>query len=160
MILIPDTDHAPREEKVVIRFGSGTIKGYVESPEWRSLEDLFIAATEGPPKSLRIRKMGQTESEEVSIEDAKAIFYVKEFDGDSRHKDLQFYKRAPIVHGIWVRVEFLDGEITEGIVNNTSRYLIDPGFFLRPTDSNGNNKLVYVIKSSLRDFRVLGLRNI
>jgi len=160
MTSLPDDDHAPSEEKVVIRFGSETIKGYIESPEWRSLEELFIAAAQGPSTSLRIRKVGETKSEDVAIGEAKAIFYVKEFDGNSHHKDLRFYKRVPIVNGIWVRVEFCDGEITEGIVHNTSRYVVEPGFFLRPTDPNGNNKLVYVPKSSLRDLRVLGLRSI
>src|SRR5215469_3079580 len=124
MTSLPDDDHAPSEEKVVIRFGSETIKGYIESPEWRSLEELFIAAAQGPSTSLRIRKVGETKSEDVAIGEAKAIFYVKEFDGNSHHKDLRFYKRVPIVNGIWVRVEFCDGEITEGIVHNTSRYVV------------------------------------
>jgi hypothetical protein len=28
-----------------------------------------------------------------------------------------------------------------------------------PTDPNGNNKLVYVLKGGLKDFHVLGIRN-
>jgi hypothetical protein len=59
-----------------------------------------------------------------------------------------------------VRVQFLDGEIMEGIVHNSMRYLIDPGFFLMPTDPLGNNKLVYVLKSWLIDHRVLGMRKL
>jgi hypothetical protein len=66
----------------------------------------------------------------------------------------------PIVHGIWVRVEFLDGEVMEGIVHNTLRFLVDPGFFLIPSDPDSNNRLVYVMKSWLRDHRVLGVRKL
>jgi hypothetical protein len=66
----------------------------------------------------------------------------------------------PIVHGIWVRVEFLDGEVMEGIVHNTLRFLVDPGFFLIPSDTDSNNRLVYVMKSWLRDHRVLGVRKL
>jgi hypothetical protein len=48
----------------------------------------------------------------------------------------------------------------EGIVHNSIRYLIDPGFFLRPTDPGSNNKLVYVMKTWLKDHRVLGMRKL
>ena len=59
-----------------------------------------------------------------------------------------------------MRVEFLDGEVMEGIVHNTLRFLVDPGFFLVPTDPDSNNRLVYVMKSWLKDHRVLGVRKL
>jgi hypothetical protein len=34
---------------------------------------------------------------------------------------------------------------------------MDPGFFLRPTNPGGNNKLVYVMKNGLVEHHVLGL---
>lgn len=98
--------------------------------------------------------------EDIPAKDAKAMFYVKTFEGDDRHNELKFHARAPIVHGIWVKIEFEDNEVMEGIVQNSIHYLVEPGFFLLPTDPRSNNKLVYVIKNSLRDCRVLGVRNI
>jgi hypothetical protein len=59
-----------------------------------------------------------------------------------------------------MRVQFLDGEVIEGIVHNSIRYLLDPGFFLVPTHPGSNNKLIYVSKSQLIDHRVLGTRNL
>jgi hypothetical protein len=59
-----------------------------------------------------------------------------------------------------MRVQFLDGEVIEGIVHNSIRYLVDPGFFLVPTHPGSNNKLIYVSKSQLADHRVLGTRNL
>ena len=85
---------------------------------------------------------------------------MKDFDGDQQHKNLRFYKGAPIIHGVWIRLEFTDGEIMEGLVYNTIRFLADPGFFILPTDPYSNNRLVYVVKSWLKDCRILGLRNI
>ncbi len=58
-----------------------------------------------------------------------------------------------------MRVYFHDNEMIEGIVSNTCDYVLQDGFFLMPTDPNGNNKLVYVLKGGLKDFHVLGLRN-
>lgn len=148
-----------RSEKVVIQFGTRTVKGHLETPVWNTIEELLSEAPLSAPEILRIRPLESDIVEEILIKDVKAIFYVHSFDGDAKHKELSFYGKSPIVHGIWMRVQFLDGEVMEGIVNNSIRYLVDPGFFLLPTDPLGNNKLVYVVKSQLADHRVLGTRN-
>ena len=147
-------------ERIVIQFGARTIKGYLESPTGNTIEELLKAAPLGAPASLRVRCLESNVIEEISINDVKAIFYVRSFEGDAKHKELSYYGKSPIVHGIWMRVEFLDGEVMEGIVHNSLRYLVDPGFFLFPTDPFSNNKLVYVVKSQLADHRVLGTRSL
>ena len=152
--------NSPRSEKVVIQFGTRKVKGYLESPSWNTIEDLLSNAPSGPLESFRVHRLESDIVDEISIQDVKAIFYVNSFEGDSDHKALNFHSKAPIVHGIWMRVQFLDGEVMEGIVYNSIRYLVDPGFFLWPTDPDSNNKLVYVVKSWLADHRVLGLRKL
>ncbi len=147
-------------EKVVIQFGSEVVKGYLESQSWNTIEGLLRNVPEGPPQFFRIRRLGSDVVEEFPTDDAKAIFYVNNFDGDTEHRTLNFHSRAPILLGIWVRLEFFDGEVMEGIVHNSIRYLIDPGFFLRPTDPGSNNKLVYVVKRWLKDYKVLGMRKL
>jgi hypothetical protein len=149
-----------RSEKVVVQFGSRTIKGYLESPVWNTIEELLNSAPQAAPEVFRIRRIDSDEVEEISIKDVKAVFYVNSFDGNPVRNHLNFHTRAPIVHGIWMRFQFLDGEIMEGIVFNSIRYLVDPGFFVLPTDPGSNNKLVYVVKSWLVDHRVLGLRKL
>ncbi len=103
--------------------------------------------------------MLETETtEQVDTREAKAIFFVKTFDGDTRHRPLHFHENTPIMEGLWVRVCFHDGETIEGIISNTHDHVLGSGFFMMPTDPNGNNKLIYVLKSRLSDFNVLGLR--
>jgi hypothetical protein len=149
-----------RSEKVVIQFGTRTIKGYLDSPAWNTVEELLGHAPHGIPESFRVRRLESNIVEEVFAKDIKAVFYVNSFEGDRDHQILNFHSRAPIVHGIWMRLQFLDGEVMEGIVYNSIRYLIDPGFFLLPTDPDNNNRLVYVLKSWLADHRVLGMRKL
>jgi hypothetical protein len=151
---------APKSEKVVVQFGHRTLKGYLESPVWNTIEELLSNAPHSSPETFRIRNLETGIVEEISVKDVKAVFYVESFDGNSDHSQLNFHTRAPIVHGIWMRCQFLDGEVMEGIVYNSIRYLVDPGFFLLPTDPGSNNKLVYVLKSWLVDHRVLGLRKL
>jgi hypothetical protein len=147
-------------EKVVIQFGTRTVKGYLESPAWNTIEELLSGAPLSTPETLHVRVFNSNSIEEISIKDVKAIFYVHNFDGDANHREMSFYGKSPIVHGIWMRVQFLDGEVIEGIVHNSIRYLVDPGFYLVPTHPGSNNKLIYISKSQLADHRVLGTRNL
>jgi len=153
-------DKLPKPEKVVIQIGTRQIKGYLESPPWNTLDELLSNCARTLPDKFRIRPLDSDSIEEIPISDVKAVFYVNSFEGDSEHKELNFHSRAPIAQGIWMRIQFLDGEIMEGIAHNSIRYLVDPGFFLIPTDPGSNNKLVYVVKRCLADHRVLGTRKL
>jgi hypothetical protein len=157
---VPEHHAGSRMQKVVIQFGNALVKGHLEPQSWDSIEGVLRNAPELPPRSFRVRPLGSDTFQEFSTADAKAIFYVNDFDGDSEHRPLNFHSPTPIVHGIWVRIEFLDGEVMEGIVHNTLRFLVDPGFFLVPTDPDSNNRLVYVMKTWLKDHRVLGVRKL
>jgi hypothetical protein len=146
--------------RVVVQCGTRAVKGFLDSPAWHSIEDLLRNAPERPPETFRVRVLDSDVVEEIPSGDVKAVFYVDTFDGNSGRKDISFHTRAPIIHGIWMRFQFKDGEVMEGIVYNSIHYLLDPGFFMVPTDPGSNNKLVYVAKSALVDHRVLGLRKL
>ena len=153
-------EQKPRSEKIVIQYGTKTIKGYLESRVWNTIEELLRNAPRTPPETFRVRHLDSDKIEEIPTSDAKAVFYVNSFEGDERHKPLHFHSRAPIAHGVWIKLLFHDGEVMEGIVHNSLHYLVDPGFFLQPSDPNSNNRLVYVLKSALKDHRILGIRKL
>ena len=160
MSINSDTVTQSEWEKVVIHLESEVIKGYLEPQPMDLVDTVLLGATLGMPPVLRIRRLGSEMVEEIPTERAKALFYVKSFEGDAAHKDVQFYTRAALMHGLWIRIEFLDGEVMEGLVDNTMDFIAGRGFFIRPTDPAGNNRLAYVLKTSLRNCHVLGLRNI
>ncbi|KAA6458342.1 hypothetical protein DYQ86_20730 [Acidobacteria bacterium AB60] len=147
-------------ERVVVRLGDEAIKGFLDLRPGDTIDALLQNVTAAPPPVLRIRRLDNGTVQEIPIDRTKAIFYVNDFNGDPDHRDLHFYRGAPIVHGVWIRLEFVDGEVMEGLVHNTIRFLLDPGFFIRPTDPRSNNRLVYVVKKWLKECRVLGLRDI
>jgi hypothetical protein len=145
--------------RVIIRFEGRAVRGVVEPEELGSIEQLLRNDPMYPLDSIRLKLLDTGVVEDVSTKDAKAVFFVKTFDGDLRHRALHFHEHAPLVQGLWVRVYFYDGEMIEGIISNTKDFVLETGFFLRPTDPNGNNRLVYVLKAGLKDFHVLGMRN-
>jgi hypothetical protein len=145
--------------RIIIRYENHAVRGLVEPEELGSIEQLLRNDPMYPLDTIRIKLLDTGVMEDVSTKDAKAVFFVKTFDGDLRHRALHFHEHAPTVPGLWVRVYFYDGEMIEGIISNTKDFVLETGFFLRPTDPNGNNRLVYVLKAGLKDFHVLGMRN-
>ena len=95
----------------------------------------------------------------VLLRDLKALFFVKSFEGSKQYTELKFFSSHPVVEGIWARLNFQDNETIEGVIYNSLHFLTNDGFFLKPPDPNSNNEMMYVVKSSLRDFRILGVRN-
>lgn len=141
----------------MIRCRERVLKGYLELPCWTSADEAGRSSLDLPYDSFRIRHLASDAVEEIPAGEIKAIFFVNDLAGQPAHSNLQFHAHEQIVPGIWMHVKFCDGEVIEGVVDNSIRYLIDSAFFLRPTDPGSNNRLVYVMKSSLVDHHVLGL---
>ena len=92
----------------------------------------------------------------VDLTSVKAVFFVRTHDGDSSYEEVKFLReQAP--SEIWVRIRLWDDEEIEGRAKNGASLLMDSGFWLWPTDGFANNLLVYVPKSSVREFHVMGL---
>ena len=88
---------------------------------------------------------------EVSIEDMKALFFVKDFDGNKNHQDN--YEDNVAGGGRKVKVKFSDSEI---IIGFTIGYSPDrQGFFLTPADLQGNNERIFVVKSAAEKIEFL-----
>ncbi len=144
---------------MVVRFVDHAVRGYASAAELGSVEQMVRAGSRSSLKAIRLTPVEGGAARDVSVEDAKAIFFVSTFDGDTRHEALHFHQHAPILPGLWVRVRFQDGEEIEGFISNTEEYVLGNGFFMLPTDPDGNNRLIYVVKSRLKGFNVLGIRN-
>lgn len=142
-----------------MRYEDHAVRGFAEVSKLGSIEQLLRNEAQHPIETISLKIADSEDVREVPTKDAKAVFFVKTFDGDLRHRALHFHEHAPTVPGLWVRVFFYDNEMIEGIISNTKDFVLGDGFFLRPTDPNGNNTLVYVLKSGLKDFHVLGMRN-
>jgi hypothetical protein len=145
--------------KIIIRYEDRAIRGFANASELGTVEQLLGKDPQHPIDSIRLTLLDSETVEEVPTKNAKAVFFVKTFDGDENHRALHFHENAPTSPALWVRVYFYDNEMIEGLISNTSDFVLEEGFFLMPTDPNGNNRLVYVLKQGLKDFHVLGIRN-
>ncbi len=143
---------------VVIRGSNSTIKGYVDRDQWSPGKKETYADGRQGLSSICLTRLDSGAVEDVPLASVKAVFFVRDFAGEVSHTDLRFHDHLPVMECLWVRVRFNDGEMIEGIINNTQDYVLKSGFFMAPADPLGNNWLIYVLKSKLTDFEILGLR--
>jgi hypothetical protein len=91
------------------------------------------------------------------LEDAKAVFFVNTFTGSPTQQDVRFFDSLSIQPYLWVRIAFQDGEIMEGRVANDIDLLTKNAFQLFPVDELTNNRSLFVPKTSLGTFQIIGL---
>ncbi len=145
--------------KVIARHRDGKLfKGYLPGPAKESLEEFLRQHPSTGDHQLEVRAVDSHESISLPLDSLKAVFFVKTFDGRRDYQEVKFFTKNPPIRGLWVRIQFYDHECLEGVVENSFAYLVEPGFFMKPPDAQGNNDVLYVIKSSLSDFRILGVR--
>jgi len=79
----------------------------------------------------------------VHLDELKAVFFVKTFEGDPHYKERKTFKRGDDTAGRRVRIKFYDGEAMAGTTSTLNRDRI--GFFITPADDKSNNRKVFVI---------------
>lgn len=89
--------------------------------------------------------------EEVDVESLKAIFFVKDFEGNKNHQ--KSYEDTVHGAGRKIQVDFIDGE---SIIGYALGYSPDrQGFFMTPGDLSGNNERIFIVTSAAKHIEFL-----
>jgi hypothetical protein len=134
--------------KIVVRFMDGRIKkGYTQ--------DFF------PNKAafhLSRNEAGRAEeSEEIRVNELKAVFFVHTFAGNPDYKERKRFDEGDNPGGRKVEVTFSDGELLQGSILGYNPK--EAGFFLFPADPKSNNMRAFVVNASVKAFRFLDSNN-
>jgi len=144
---------ATGNDLVVVHSASGSLtKGILEFKA--SSESVIPPAP--LPEALHIKCGAAGEDKVIPLCETKAVFFVKEQDGNREHDEVKFFSDVT-PQCLWIRVQFPDGEVLEGRTENSRRLLFDPGIWLQPFDTITNNFLVYIPKSSVVAFHIMGV---
>jgi hypothetical protein len=97
---------------------------------------------------LHVQPLDNTDSVPVRYENLKALFFVKDFEGDPRRQDLRGFiqKKWLPEYGRKIAVRFKDGELLCGFA--TSYSADREGFFISPADHGSNNERIYVVRAA------------
>jgi hypothetical protein len=139
------SDPRPEEQfhpKVAAHFVDGRIlKGF--ALDFRRSRPTFL---------LRLRDVADPgETISIRLDDLKALFFVKEFEGDPNYRAPEGTDRTSLLEQR-VRVRFHDGEVLRG--TSPSRDLGGTGFFLIPMDPRGNNRRIYIVTANVAECRI------
>jgi len=133
--------------KVIARAKLGDrFKGYLQDGRALMRGDLRMQNFEGRDLPL-------------DLEQLKGIFFVRDYQGNKDYLENKSLTHDPDRKGLRVRIRFEDNETMEGVVENSLEILQEDGFFFWPADPKANNELIFVVKSSLLGFRVLGVKS-
>lgn len=150
--------HSNPPSKVVARLRDGKlVRGYIDQSLTEGQAPSLEQAADSLLREISLRAADSDEVLSIPLDSLKALFFVKSFEGHKQYREVKFFDKNPAIKGLWVRVQFFDHESLEGIVLNSIDFVVNPGFLLKPPDPSGNNTSLYVVKSSLVDFRVLGI---
>ncbi len=126
--------------KVVARFADGRlVKGM--TADFFPAKDTFHVSVVGASADAK--------PVEIHTKDLKALFFVKDFDGDPSHVERNEFDPARPPVGRPIRVRFKDGEV---LVGTTTGYQAGrPGFFLVPADPDSNIERCYVVTAATEE---------
>jgi Family of unknown function (DUF6982) len=150
--IVPSSNMAVDNNLVVVHTANGLTKGTLE---WHAGSECIVPPTP-LPDVLHIKCGSSGEDKTIPVCETKAVFFVKNQQGNHEHDDVKFFAGVT-PHCLWVRIQFADGEELEGRAENSLRLLFDPGIWVRPLDTIANNFLVYIPKSSVVDFHIMGV---
>ena len=91
---------------------------------------------------------------EVFVSRLKAIFVVRDFNGNPQYKEGKTFVKGENSSGLRLEVTFNDGEVIVGsalLGYNPKRQ----GFFIFPADPMSNNARVFVVSSAVKSVRQL-----
>ena len=93
------------------------------------------------------------EMKKILMDNLKAIFFVKDFNGDKDYKETKDFGDLP-ASGKKIRAKFKDGETVSGYTHSINMDQL--GFFLVPVDPKSNNERIFVVFSALNTLQVNG----
>ena len=129
---------------VVRQLDGGLVKGYVDPGSFLSSNGAEVLDREGHLVT-------------ISLKVIKGIYFVRDFEGDPSRQERKVFNTRPRVSGIWVRLNFKDSEILEGLLVNDLLEVEPEGFMITPPDYYANNLRIFVPRSALGAVEVLGV---
>jgi len=85
----------------------------------------------------------------------KCVCFVKDFEAGAEPS--RIFLNRPKSDGLWVRMQFRDGEVLDGLLPKDLLSWDVAGFTVTPPEAMANNQKVFVPREALRGIQVLGV---
>ena len=132
-----------RKRAVVRKLGKGLIKGFVD-PNGCLASEIEVLDRDG--RLVR-----------VPMSEIKAVFFVRDFDGNPGRAERKIFRSRPRLAGLWVRVTFKDSEVLEALLPNNLLEVDPRGYLVTSPDVYSNNLRIFIPRTALTEMEVLGV---
>ncbi len=135
---------ASTHKKVIVELlDRKSFRGYLNPSRLGQLDPLDLLTQDGAHEQFPLARI-------------RSIYFVRDFDDDFEPERRAFLSR-PKLDGLWLRLNFLDGQSLEDVVPNDLLSLLDNGIQITPPDLNSNTDRIFVPRSALTEVTVLGV---
>jgi len=131
------------KKAVIRRFQKEPLAGYINPTSYLQPAGVDLLSAQGNVST-------------VPYEDIKTISFVRDFEGAGETGRRVFITR-PKMEGLWVSLQFRDGEVLEGIMPNNLLQLEPYGFTVIPPDPYSNQQRVFIPRAAVQTVEVLGV---
>jgi hypothetical protein len=135
--------------------GSTTKKALIRRFEKESLAGYVNPASFLQPAGVELLS-AQGNIASVPYEEIKTISFVRDF-ASGGEAGRRVFNTRPKMEGLWVSLQFRDGDVMEGVMPNNLLHLEAYGFNVIPPDPYGNHQRIFVPRAALRSVEVLGV---
>lgn len=137
-----------RKKAIVRRFTRDWVAGYVSVADFVRDGALEILDLSG--KVLKI-----------PADEVKWLCFVRDFNSGEYDNPEKLARKSfsgrPRGEGLWLRLQFRDGDVLEGLSENSIGLLDADGFFLTPPDTRSNTQRVWLPRTSLTELEVVAV---
>lgn len=92
----------------------------------------------------------------IDLAEIKSVDFVRDFNETGASGRKTFTTR-PRTEGLWVRLNFIDNDVLEGMMANDLTQVAPEGYLITPPDTRGNVQRVFVPKIALHEMNVLAV---
>jgi hypothetical protein len=93
----------------------------------------------------------------VPYDHIKLLCFVRDFDLESTPVERRIFHSRPKTAGLWLRMQFRDGDTLEGVHPNTLLLLEPYGCTVTPPDPSANEQRIFVPRAALSGIEALGV---
>lgn len=131
------------KKAVIRRFDKESLAGYLNPASFLQPSGVELLSAQGAVAA-------------VPYGEIKLIAFVRDFDA-AAESGRQLFQSRPKIEGLWVSLQFRDGEVLEGVMPNNLLQVEPYGFTVIPPDPYSGHQRVFVPRAALRTVQVLGV---
>ena len=136
---------ASTAKKVLVdRYDRSLLRGYVQPQTCRTPDGLEVMSPEGAVSIIPYPQI-------------KCVSFVRDLAGPSVLEERREFLARPKSTGLWVELQFRDGDSLESTISKNIMEMEAEGLFATPPENAGNAQRVFVPRAGLNGVQVLGV---